>query len=615
MAQDKTIKVSLAQMNNCVGAFSENALRILSFTKKAADEDADIIIFPELVLSSYPCLDLVDREDYRDAHQGALNSLITELGKIQKKTLVLLGVFLDSPEPRGRLLQNTALVIQNGKIAHRQGKQLLPTYDVFDEFRYFEPAKTGAYWGSPFGKLGVSVCEDAWYEDLHTGRILYDHDPAIALKGCDLAVNLSASPYVIGKQALRDKAISGFAKRVGAPLLYVNQVGANDEILFDGNSRILNGKGDKMIEGPSFVEGLLMTELNLEKGTAKDPKFFLPEDPVMEEITGWQNAPALLKTYGSVEFSEDPAFTATKGRLSVVEEGHKQNLFKEVHGENPATKEIKLVARALETGIRDYFKKSGFKQAIVGLSGGIDSAVIATLAARALGPENVVGITMPSKYSSTHSIDDSETLARNLGIHFGLASIKFVNSALLMELRNHFRGLPEDETEENLQARLRGTIVMAVANKIKALVITTGNKSEMAVGYCTLYGDMCGALAPLGDLYKTKVYELARYLNTEGAVIPESSLTKAPSAELRPNQTDQDNLPPYETLDAILEWHVEKGKGPDFITAQGFDAAIVKKVLRLVKISEFKRRQAAPVLKLTAKAFGIGRRYPVVRGF
>jgi NAD+ synthase (glutamine-hydrolysing) len=278
-------------------------------------------------------------------------------------------------------------------------------------------------------------------------------------------------------------------------------------------------------------------------------------------------------------------------------------------------REIRTLARGLETGIRDYFKKSGFTQAILGLSGGIDSAVVATLAARALGPQNVFGYSLPSKYSSVHSLEDAQSLAEALGMNYGGASIKFVNSALLMELKNHFKGAPEDETEENLQSRLRGVIVMALANKKKALVLATGNKSEFAVGYSTIYGDMCGALAPLGDLYKTKVYELAHYLNLEGAVIPQSTLTKAPSAELRPHQTDQDSLPPYDLLDRVLEGHLERGEGEETLVSQGFDSGTVRKILGLVRRSEFKRRQAPPVLKVTSKAFGLGRRYPVVRGF
>lgn len=614
------IRIALAQMNSSIGAFEKNAERILAFTAKAAQEKARLVLFPELALSSYPCLDLLDREDFREAHGRALGRLIAALKGVQGDTTVVFGAFTDNPDGKGRLLQNAAVVVEKGEAVYTQSKQLLPTYDVFDENRHFEPGTKAVPWSGSLGAMGISVCEDAWFEELHTGRSLYDEDPAKGLKGAAFAVNLSASPFTFGKQQARSLHLSSFAKKVGAPLLYVNQVGANDEILFDGDSRIFDGSGELLLVAPSFQEGLVVTDFDPAAGVVKDPKFFLVEGRVLEPVVGWQNAPALLKLAESTQWSGDPSVTrpklqlVTPGMAPPQPSGPKTGPLV-ARSTKESLEEMRIVAYGLQAGIRDYFAKTGFTQAIIGLSGGIDSAVVATLAARALGPDNVYGVSMPSKFSSTGSLEDAQALADNLGILYGAASIKFVNSALLMELKTHFRGAPEDETEENLQSRLRGTILMAIANKRKALVLTTGNKSELAVGYCTLYGDMCGAIAPLGDLYKTKVYELAKVLNEEGDVIPRSSIEKPPSAELRPGQTDQDSLPPYELLDALLQMHLEEGLGIEALVQHGYDEAVVKKILRLVKISEFKRRQAAPVLKVTPKAFGLGRRYPVARGF
>ncbi len=619
------MRIALAQMNSVVGDFTRNGARILEFSGKAASEGAELVVFPELALSSYPCLDLLDRPDYCAAHDKALRELVTALAGAQGSATVIMGAFIPNDEPRGRLLRNTVLVVQKGKIVYTQAKQLLPTYDVFDENRYFEPGAAASPWkGFAPATLGLAVCEDSWFEELHTGRILYEHDPATALKGCALAINVSASPFMFGKQKSRDHVLSGFARRVGAPLVYVNQVGANDEILFDGDSRFFGADGELLVQAPAFLEGLLVLNVDGGNGQVQDPRFFLKEAGLSmgdEAPVPWQNAPALLTLSPKVTFSSDPRTQAAPGKLRAVAApaAGAPTMVSGALGrstlDSDPQKEMRTLARGLEAGIRDYFKKSGFKTAILGLSGGIDSAVVATLAARALGSENVFGYSLPSKYSSSHSIEDAQSLAEALGIHYGAASIKFVNSALLMELKNHFKGAPEDETEENLQSRLRGVILMAIANKKKALALATGNKSELAVGYCTLYGDMCGALAPLGDLYKTRVYELAHYLNLEGAVIPQSSLTKPPSAELRPHQTDQDTLPPYELLDGVLEAHIERGEGEETLVSQGVDPQVVAQVLSLVRRSEFKRRQAPLVLKVSPKAFGMGRRYPIVRGF
>lgn len=573
-----TVRIALCQINTAVGAFSKNLAKVKQFLEKAIEQKAELVVFPELCLSSYPPLDLLDRPDFISANEAAiadLQNLFQSLKNIPP--FIVIGSIYKNPAPNGRALQNVALGFENGVLKIIQPKKLLPTYDVFDEARYFEPGKSGTsdatlIWATPFGKVGLSICEDLWFEQegsgVMEGRKLYPSDPADALKGVQLVVNISASPFEMNKSERRRQMASNFAKKVGAPVVYVNQVGANDEILFDGGSMILSAAGDTLFEMPKFVEDVAVVDFDLEK-----------------KVTVCGNT-----TSSSVK-------VAPKNAAAVLFDG-------------------------LVVGVRDYFKKTGFEKTVIGISGGLDSAVVACIAARALGPENVLGVAMPSLHTSTQSIDDAEALARNLGIKFTIHSLKFIFSALNMELKPSFAGAPPDVTEENMQARIRAVMLLALANKKKALVLTTGNKSELAVGYCTTYGDMAGALAPIGDVYKTKVYELARAINeisearaTPIKWIPEEIIKRPPTAELSPGQKDEDSLGPYSTLDRLLEAHFEGYAGETDLVKMGFEKKYVAKILKLIRISEFKRKQAAPVLKVTSKAFGLGRRMIVAKSF
>jgi NAD+ synthetase len=583
------MRIALCQIDTAVGAFQKksafsNLDKIVEFVRKAAEEKAELAVFPELSISSYPPLDLLDRPDFIAAHATALVELQERLSEVAAgPAAVILGAIVPNPGKEGRAIQNASVVLHRGPkgkytVDHIQPKRLLPTYDVFDEYRYFQPGTESRPWKSQWGTLGLCVCEDSWFDDVHqglnAGRSIYSSDPALALKESDILVNVSASPFELNKRARRREQLAGFVRRAGAPMVYVNQVGANDEILFDGGSAVYSAQGEVLFEMPSFREALALVEFD--------------QKAKLEVLGAWD-----WNSESGKRWKEMPM-----GERSVA---------------GKAESEIALLHKALIVGIRGYFKKTGFQKAVLGLSGGIDSAVVACLAAEALGPKNVLGVAMPSQYSSSHSLADAEALASNLGIEFRVHSLKFLFTTLLMELKPSFQGLPVDSTEENIQARLRAVILMALANKRSALVLSTGNKSELGVGFCTTYGDMAGALAPLGDLYKTRVYELANDINSRQAWIPMSSITKPPSAELRPNQTDQDSLPPYDVLDPILERHIEGLAGETELVQSGFDRTTVSRVLHLVQTSEFKRRQAAPVLKVTSKAFGLGRRIPVAK--
>lgn len=570
------MRIALCQIDTTVGAFTQNVDKICEFVRKAAEQKAEIAVFPELALSSYPPLDLLDRPGFIEANQAALERLIDCVSKIaDAPQTIVLGSLMKNPSPEGRAIQNTAVVIHKGRLAHIQPKRLLPTYDVFDEHRYFQAGTETHKWSSPHGQVGLCVCEDAWFEDTHMGRRIYAKDPALDLKGCEFAINVSASPFEMNKHKRRQEQVAAFARRIGSPLVYVNQVGANDEILFDGGSLVFSAKGEVIFEMPTFKEALGVFDLDAKAGAVSN-------------VSGW-SLHSDVQNHGA--FAWDKVFLPV-----------------------PPTPEIELVHKGLVTGIRDYFKKTGFKKAVLGLSGGIDSAVVACLAAEALGPRNVIGVSLPSQYSSSHSLTDAEALAKAIGLEYHVLSIKFPFSTLTMELKPVFAGAAPDVTEENIQARIRGLMLMAVANKRGGLLLTTGNKSELGVGYCTMYGDMAGALGPLGDVYKTRVYELAKHINSKHGWIPLSSITKPPSAELRPDQTDQDSLPPYDVLDKILEMHFEGSADEEEIVRAGHERELVRRVLHLVRISEFKRRQAAPVIKTTSKAFGLGRRIPVVKG-
>jgi NAD+ synthetase len=560
------MRIAIAQIDPVVGAFDANVRKIQEAYERACAEQARLLLTPELGICGYPPHDLIDRPEMFDRNERALEQL-AQFTK-NKTCALIVGHVAKNPSELGRSAQNVVSVLEDGKVVFRQAKTLLPTYDVFDEARYFEPAREIHSWSCDGKTISIAICEDLWSEDLISGRHLYSGDKPIqtySKQKPKLLISLSASPYMIEKREHREEIHAEIARKIGVPLVYVNQVGANDEVLFDGASFAIDAQGKVAGRLPAFKNSFGVVDLDLEKGSAS---FFSP---------------------ASSEREDTP----------------------------PST--IEVLSRALVVGIRDYFQRTGFKTAILGLSGGIDSAVVATLAARALGPRNVLGVAMPSQYSSSHSLADAEALAQKLGINYEVRPIKFMNATVNRELSER-RGQLAPIAQENLQARLRGLILMTLSNHYNSLVLTTGNKSELATGYCTLYGDMCGALAPIADLYKTRVYELARYINqTWGDLIPESSITKPPSAELRPDQKDQDTLPPYDLLDAVLEEYLEKGtpvatleeKYGSQLPTQGW----VRNMLRLLEINEFKRRQAAPALKVSPKAFGIGRRIPIAKNW
>ena len=543
------MKIGFLQLNSTVGDFAANVKKLLAGYERAVAGGAELVLAPELFLCGYPPRDLLLRSDFIDANLAALADTAKQTGPIP-----LCVGFVDRNLDRpGRALRNAAAILQDGKIAWRTNKCLLPTYDVFDEDRYFEPAKTIAPYELNGGKYAATICEDIWNDEDFWPDRLYRRDPvkeAIA-QGAKVILNISASPWHDGKEKVRLEMLRRVARDEKIPLAQVNLVGANDELIFDGHSVALDARGNVIAIGKGFAEDVFVADL----GTAA--------------------------TTDQAEFPPREA----------------------------------QIFSALSLGIRDYVRKCGFKSVILGLSGGIDSALTAVLAADALGKENVLGVAMPARYSSEGSVTDAEALAKNLGIHYELLPIEPVFLAFEDQLKNVFANLKPDQTEENLQSRVRGTTLMALSNKFNGLVLTTGNKSEMAVGYCTLYGDMNGALAPLADVFKTDIYKVARWVNRERAVIPQSSIDKPPSAELRPNQTDQDSLPPYETLDALLELYIVKNLGFDEIIKKGFDAAMVRDVLNKINFTEYKRRQAAPGLKISPRAFGMGRRIPIAQRF
>lgn len=552
------MKIAIAQIDPVVGAFEGNVRKIELAYRKAVAAGARILVTPELSICGYPPHDLAERSEMFERNERA----IVDLARLTQGQgcALLVGHIAANPEPRGRAAQNVVSVLENGKVTFRQAKTLLPTYDVFDEARYFEPASEIKLWNCDGKRVALAICEDLWGNDSTWSRPIYGRDPTdcYAEEKAELLISLSASPFEMNKRDRRESLHGSLAKRLGVPLIYVNQVGATDEVLFDGGSFLARPTG---------------------------------------EIAG--RLPLFRDSFGVID-TESLAFLDPDPR----------------DREDKAPEEMEILTRALVSGIKEYFIRSGFKRAVLGLSGGIDSALVATLAVRALGAKNVLGVAMPSQYSSSHSLEDAEHLARNLGITLEVRPIKFLFATANRELAER-RGTLASQAQENLQSRLRGMILMTLSNHDGALVLTTGNKSEIATGYCTLYGDMAGALAPIGDLYKTQVYELARFLNQSGSPIPERSITKAPSAELKPNQTDQDTLPPYEVLDPMLYDYIEKGLPAAELEkkhgkASGVkDSGWVRETLRKLELNEFKRRQAAPVLKVSAKAFGIGRRIPV----
>jgi NAD+ synthetase len=543
------VKIALAQINTIVGDIEGNEARILAAYRRGQSEGVDLVVLPELAIAGYPPRDLLLKNAFIPRNLAALH----RLAAATDKTGLLVGYVGQNTKRPGREAFNSVALLQNGRLLAARTKTLLPTYDVFDEDRYFEPGVENKPVEFNGVKLGLTICEDIWNDEDFWSERRYRRNPAIELTeaGAQILFNISASPWHLGKNETRFDMLSSLATKVGKPVIYCNLVGGNDELIFDGGSLVFNAQGQPIAQGRLFEEDYVVLDTD-----AHNPAI-APDQSAEEE-----------KLY-----------------------------------------------HALVLGVRDYLHKCGFKSAVLGLSGGIDSALVACLAAEALGPENVHGISLPSQFSSQGSLDDAETLAKKLGIRYDVIAIQPGFLTVKNQLKDIFAGRPEDTTEENIQARLRGVILMALSNKFGAMVLTTGNKSEMAVGYCTLYGDMCGGLAVINDLPKMTVYRLSRWINREREIIPMSSITKPPSAELRPNQTDQDSLPPYDVLDAILEAYVVQGKSQAEIAAAGYDPAVVKRVVRLINISEYKRRQAAPGLKVTTKAFGIGRRIPIAQKF
>ena len=546
------MKIALAQINPTVGDFSGNLEKIVEASRRAADQGARLTVFSELVICGYPPADFLEKPSFLARCRQAVEQLAAATSSLP--TAVLVGVALAAEGDSGKPAVNAAVLLDGGKLLLEQHKRLLPFYDVFDEQRYFvaapRPQKIVELDGV---RLAITICEDAWNDKGFWQRRLYKVDPMEELMQQRPAVhiNLSSSPFWHGKRAIRRGMLAAIARRDGIPVLMCNQVGGNDSLIFDGSSFALNARGEVIAQAASFTEDLVVADLlNVHA-----------EEPVL-----------------------------------------------------PATEEDDTAAAydALVLGTRDYVRKCGFRKVLVGLSGGIDSALVAAIAKDALGAENVLGIGMPSPYSSQGSIDDSRKLAANLGIRYEVIGIEGLFDEYTRALEPLFAGLKPDTTEENIQSRIRGGLLMALSNKFQALVLTTGNKSEMAVGYCTLYGDMVGALAVIGDLVKTRVYAVCRWLNRNGEVTPAAILEKPPSAELRPDQKDTDSLPPYEVLDPILEAYVERYETPEHIAqAHGFPLELVQQVVRLVERSEYKRQQAAPVLKVTSKSFGMGRRFPI----
>jgi len=561
------MRIGLAQLNTTVGDLAGNRRRILDAYSALVAKGAELIVFPELVVCGYPPRDLLFKRRFVSDVEDSLAQIAAAVGDVP----ALIGTVEANREPNGRRFFNSAALCHRGGIVRHARKCLLPTYDVFDEDRYFEPAQAPTVLTIGAHRIGVTICEDIWTDPRFTPRRLYHSDPVKQLREekIDLMVNLSASPWHHEKGGVRQALVTDAAKALQCPVVYVNSIGGNDELVFDGRSLVADSHG-------RIVAGLAA---------------FQEENRIVEVALG------IAASSGPGETPE-----AVASRPADLAANFHQEEMADIHD-------------ALVLGLRDYAHKSGFRRALIALSGGIDSAVVAVLAAAAFGPENVMGVSLPSSISSQHSRDDARILAENLGIRFETIAIADAVAASETALGPIFAGRNRDVTEENIQARIRGVIMMALSNKFGSLLLTTGNKSEVAVGYCTLYGDMCGGLAVISDVFKLQVYALSHWINREREIIPVNTIEKPPSAELRPGQVDQDSLPPYEILDAILRGYVEEGLSRSDLTARGFASVVVDDVVRKVDLNEYKRKQSAPGIKITPLAFGVGRRIPIVQKY
>lgn len=542
------MKIGLCQINPTIGDFAGNTAKILAGYRDCVARGAELVLTPELAVTGYPPRDLIYRTRFVPQARDTIDALAKETGDVP----LLVGYVDLSSAGTGPRHTNAAALLRSGQVADRFQKCLLPTYDVFDEARYFQPAEHVGWFEHLGKKIGVTICEDIWTEEYLPAKLYVKNPPAaLAEAGVDLIVNLSASPFHVGKPAERVTMLEDVARSTGCPVVYCNTVGGNDQLVFDGHSLVVGKDGKTLAKMPGFAEENRVVDLSSPTESAGE----------------WESCAA-------------------------------EEIF-----------------HALRLGLADYLGKCGFHSAVIGLSGGIDSALTAAVAAAALGPGNVVGVTMPTVFSSEGSVGDSIALAKNLGITCHQVPIQTIFETVKTGVSPLFEGRPEDVTEENMQSRIRGLILMSLANKLGHLLLTTGNKSELAVGYCTIYGDMCGGLAVISDLPKTRVYEVARWINRDREIIPWNTIDKPPSAELRPGQKDEDSLPPYEILDAILEWYVEKHFSIPDIIEEGFDEETVRWVARAVDLNEWKRQQAAPGLRVTSKAFGIGRRFPIAQRY
>ena len=543
------MKIALAQINPTIGDFEGNTEKMMGFIEEAKGVSCDLIIFSELVISGYPPRDLLERQDFVSANLESLKKLVESVRGIG----VICGFVDRNLRQAGKSLYNSAVLFEDGKVLHQARKRLLPAYDVFDEARYFEPGTEYSSFFYKGCKIGVTICEDIWNDKDFFLKRLYSVDPVARMveDGADLIVNISASPYHIGKRQFKWNMLSSISKKHSVPLLHVNQVGGNDSVLFDGLSTSFDSTGQMAARARDFEEDMVIFDTQAQRGD-------------LHPVTG-TDAESVLK--------------------------------------------------ALTMGTRDYVHKCGFARAVVGLSGGIDSALTVSIAVQALGRKNVMGVFMPSQYTSEDNFEDTKSIAKNLGIELIHVPIAGMFEKFLRELAPVFKDVATEVTGQNIQARIRGTLLMALSNKLGCLLLSTGNKSELAVGYCTLYGDMSGGLAVISDVPKMMVYELAHLINTEGEVIPTRVLQKAPSAELKPDQVDQDDLPPYDILDGISKAYIEESHGEEEIVAMGFDPSVVRETICRIDRNEYKRHQAAPGLKVTTKSFGYGRRYPIAQRY